>query len=290
LNADILGSDSLHADVEVLNLAGSIMKGLGLGNKVKLKISSRTLLDDIIKYLNIEKKDSLYYLLDRWIKISDKEKDSLISEIGISKENLELIVTGKIIEELKSPNLDRLIKIMDEFNEYGTIKIEIDLKIVRGLAYYTSTVFEIWDLDEKMRAIMGGGRYDNIISQMNGDYTPAVGFGMGDAVVENLLKREGLWYEKEKKRVFISIADDKGRKYSYYVSKKLRESGIMVDLNVTERNLGKQIEYAAKMGFKYSIILGEREFTNKIISIRDLITGEQFSMNLEDAIIKLKNS
>jgi histidyl-tRNA synthetase len=290
LNADILGSDSLHADVEVLNLASSIMKGLGLGNKVKLKISSRTLLDDIIKYLNIGKKDSLYYLLDRWIKISDKEKDSLISEIGISKENLELIVTGKIIEELKSPNLDRLIKIMDEFNEYSTIKIELDLKIVRGLAYYTSTVFEIWDLDEKMRAIMGGGRYDNIISQMNGDYTPAVGFGMGDAVLENLLKREGLWYEKEKKRVFISIADDKGRKYSYYVSKKLRESGIMVDLNVTERNLGKQIEYAAKMGFKYSIILGEREFTNKIISIRDLITGEQFSINLEDAIIKLKNS
>ncbi len=290
LNADILGSDSLHADVEVLNLAGSIMKSLGLGSKVKLKISSRSLLEDIIKYLNIEKKDTLYYLLDRWVKINEKDKENLIGELGISKEKLESIITGKIINELKSSNLDRLMKIMDEFNEYGTIKIELDLKIVRGLAYYTSTVFEIWDLEEKMRAIMGGGRYDNIISQMNGDYTPAVGFGMGDAVVENLLKREGLWYEKDKRRVFISIADDKGRKYSYYVSKMFRENGIITDVNVTERNLGKQIEYAAKMGFKYSIILGEREFSNKNVSIRDLITGEQWSMSLEEAINKLKNS
>ncbi len=292
LNADILGTDTPFADSEILNLSGTIMVSLGLKNKTKIKVNSRTLIDEIASSLSINKKEDLYYLLDRWNKISQDERDRFIENMKVDKGIIDDLISGKILNELqgKSSNLERIQYIMDVVKGYDTIPVELDLKIVRGLAYYTSTVFEIWDSDEKMRAIMGGGRYDKIIAQLNGEFTPAVGFGMGDAVIENLLKREGLWEEKPEKRIFIAVADDSGRNYAISISKILRNNGINVDLNVSQRGMGKQIEFAAKLGYKYALILGDREAKEGNVSIKDLITGEQKVIKLNEAISLVENT
>ncbi len=282
LNADILGSESILADSEVVLLSAEILRKLRVGNKTKIKINSRILLDEIIDNFMREKKKDIYYILDRWTKLESGIRDEIIRDQGLDFDMIHEIASGKILNEIKSNELDRLRSIQDYVNSYSSALIEIDLKIVRGLDYYTGFVFESWDREEKFRAILGGGRYDNIIEQLGGEHTPAVGFGFGDAVIENIMKKEGLWKLEEERSVFVAQIDEKGREYSKDVARILRDKGINVDLNVMDRGISKQLDYAAKMGYKFSIILGENEAKKGTITVKNMSNGQQSEMNVEN--------
>ncbi len=282
LNADIIGSDSLLSDIEVLTLAGEILRKLGIQSKTKIKINSRKLLDIIINKMIPGRKNDAYFLLDRWNKTSSENRSRLIKELNLNEESIEAIATGAVLKDFENDELERLQLISDNVKSYCNISVEIDLKVVRGLDYYTGFVFEGSDIDEKYRAIFGGGRYDNIIEQLGGEHTPAVGFGFGDAVIENLLKREGLWKLPKEKAIFIAHADKMGREYSMNVARELRSKGIRVDNNVMDRGISKQLDYASKMGYEFSIIVGEREVKNGSITVKNMLTGEQNEMHVKD--------
>ena len=282
LNADILGSESYLADAEVASLAAFILRRLDIGKDTKIKISSRILIDTLIQTSLRGKKESAYYLLDRWTKMTPEERDSFIRENGIDADTITSFSNGKILEGLENPELLRLNAISDYIRSSVGVNVEIDLKIVRGLAYYTGFVFEATDRDEKFRSILGGGRYDNIVEQLGGESTPSVGFAAGDAVLENVLKIKGKWTQKEVVRVFIASVDPPGRAYAIKVAPVMRDLGLDVDVNVTDRGISKQLDYASKLGYEHVVILGENEFKKETLTVKTMSTGQQKEIELKD--------
>ncbi len=283
LNADILGSESYLADAELISLAGYILSGLGIGEYTKLKMNSRILLDRLIEKFLPGKKEDVYYILDRWLKISPGERESFMQEKKIESSVVLSFIDGKILNGFEDPELQNLYRIRDYVRSSVGAKVEIDLKIVRGIAYYTGCVFEASDIEEKFRSILGGGRYDNVIGQLGGENTPATGFAMGDAVLENILKAKGLWVQKREKQIFVAPLDPQGRLYATRVASVLRSMDLRVDLNVMERGISKQLDYASKMGYEYVIILGENEAKKETVSIKIMASGQQREIGLKNS-------
>jgi|YelNatPaOPRAMG01_1025707.scaffolds.fasta_scaffold01913_18 histidyl-tRNA synthetase len=275
LNADILGSGSYVADAEVTLLAASIMDKFDLAGKVKIKINSRILIDNLVDRFKPGGREDVYYILDRWNKLDDSGRDQLISERNLNRDLLYSFADGRVLEEYEDPEMDRLNSIIDYVKSSTDITVEKDLRIVRGIAYYTGYVFEVWDREEKFRAILGGGRYDNIIEQLGGERTPAVGFAVGDAVLENLLKMNGKWKGRDERTIFIANVDDKSRLYGAQIASELRNDGLKVDVNVTDRGISKQLDYASRMGYEYAVIIGENEVKRGTVMLKILSSGAQ---------------
>jgi len=280
LNADIVGSESYLADAEVTSLASDILKKLGILDKVKFKVNSRILLDRILGEKGL-KKEETYLVLDRWNKMTDEDKEIYMKENGLDPGLVASIADGSVLNGLEDEEMQRIAKIIDYVKSSEMVDIDFDLKIVRGLSYYTGYVFEAWDKEEKFRAILGGGRYDEIIGQLGGEKTPSVGFAVGDAVLENILKSSGKWGKVKRKALFLAMVDDAGKEYAPRVSKTLRENGVAVDVNTAERGISKQLDYASKMGYGYVAIVGENEKRNGTIVLKNLNTGLQEELSLE---------
>jgi histidyl-tRNA synthetase len=149
------------------------------------------------------------------------------------------------------------------------------------LDYYTGTVFEVRDVDGEFRTIIGGGRYDNLVSLFGGEKIAGVGFAAGDAVLEEVLKKFGLYPDlKENKKVLVTVFDETLMEKSAEISQKLRANGIANELYLTPDKLDKQIKYADKKGIRYVIILGPDEIKKEEVTIKDLSTGRQSSIAL----------
>ncbi|MEM3256993.1 MAG: histidine--tRNA ligase [Thermoplasmatales archaeon] len=283
LNADIVGSESYMADAEVTSLSANIMRKLGIIGKVIIKVNSRKLIDNILKDAGIGNKEEYYYILDRWNKVSDAEKQQYLMDKHIETSFIEAIADGTLLKDFEDPELRRINDIIDYVKSSEDVNISIDMKIVRGLSYYTGYVFETWDKEEKFRAILGGGRYDEIIGQLGGEKTPSVGFAIGDAVLENIMKASGKWQAKPRRLVFLATVDKAGKRYAPRVSKRIRELGVEVDTDVTERGISKQLDYASKMGYSHVIIIGENEESKGAFILKNLMTGKQEEIGIENA-------
>ena len=282
LNADIIGSESYLADAEVISLGGYVLRRLGIGGYSRIRLSSRVLIDRLIEKMLPGKRQDVYYILDRWSKIPPNERDAFMEEKGLDKDAILSFTSGKILSGFDDQELQNLYGIIDYVKSSVGASIEIDLKVVRGIAYYTGCVFEASDTEDKYRAILGGGRYDNVIAQLGGENTPATGFAMGDAVLENILKAKGLWNRKKEPQVFLAPVDLPGRSFAVKVASEIRSLGIRVDLNVTERGISKQLDYASKMGYEYAAILGENEAKKGSISLKNMLTGQQMEIELRN--------
>ncbi len=280
LNADIMGSESYLADAELISLGGYILRNLGISEVTKLKLSSRVLIDRLIERYLPGKKDDVYYILDRWEKTNQEERERFLNEKKLDESVMESFTSGEVLENFEDAELQNLYDIRDYVKSSIGTEIGIDLKIVRGIAYYTGCVFEASDTEGKFRSILGGGRYDNVIGQLGGEKTPATGFAMGDVVLENMLKAKGLWVQKGEKQIFIAPIDLQGRRYATRVASFLRNEGLMVNLNVTERGISKQLDYASKMGYQYVIIIGENEAKKETLSLKNMSTGQQNEYDL----------
>lgn len=282
LNADIVGSNSTIADAEVTMLAAAIMKKLGIGNKVKIKINSRTLMDRLIEQFKPGKKTDVYYVLDRWNKMNGSERKEFMEQKELKEDILVSFSNGSILSEFEDDESYKLDQVLDYFNSSTSMAIEKDLKIVRGIDYYTGYVFEFSDIKEKFRSLLGGGRYDNIIEQMGGDPTPAVGFAIGDAVLENILKLNGKWKVPNNRQIFLANIDNSGKKYGIEVATSLRQDGYSVDINVMDRGISKQLDYASKQGYEFVLIVGENELKKRTVTVKNLSSGSQKEVKMEE--------
>ena len=155
---------------------------------------------------------------------------------------------------------------------------------MRGLDYYTGMVFEVHDRKREFRALFGGGRYDNLAELFGGEHIPAVGFGMGDAVLELMMRRKGIWpEEKLELDVFIATIGNVEKEVSK-VSTVLRDNGYRVDFDLMSRNLSNQIKFATKLGARSLLIIGERDLKDGNITIRDLETGKESKILLSEIV------
>jgi len=293
-NVDIFGTKNSVVDAEVLYIAYMIMKNLGLDNDVQIRVSHRNLISSITKGLCDNNK--LYKLIDKKHKIPNDEFDFSLKEIC---DNNELYSKIKKVLDIKNPiniaieELKSFIEgdIVNELNQleealkmYGIEdKIILDPSIVRGLLYYTGIVFECWDKKEELRAIFGGGRYDNLIGLFNKTPIPAIGFAIGDVTLELLLKKENKWpIYKENKGVYAILIYEKHLNEAIKVITKIRNARIKVTFDYSAKPIQKGLEIASKGMYKYCLIFGKEIEEGKIV-IKNMETKEQITIQSDKA-------
>ncbi len=284
---ELFGSNKGEADVEVINLAIDSLKSLGLTNKdFIVKINNRKLLEGLLEFIPKNKMDEVMRLIDKSEKIGKKNFELSLKDLKVDAKKIIKILETKDINKLKTSNekakegleeLKLVLKYLDR--KY----VKVDLSTARGLAYYTGTVFEIFDKKGKFRAICGGGRYDDLIKKFEGTKEPATGFGLG-------LETLGLFLE-EKKLIpkldispdyYIAPINEKVYKKALAIAERLRkkEKDNKVEIDLMGRNLGNQLKYADAISAKKVIIVGEKDLAKKQITIRDLKTGKETKVSI----------
>lgn len=290
-NADIFGTSNVEADAEVIVLAISILNMLGLKDKYTIKISDRILIENVLRQMGASDIEGMFKLIDKSGKITQEEFIELLrtylSDEKILKLTKLLEFEGSA-EDLRSfmdtenseisGRLKTLQTLENYLKAYSITEYKFDFVTVRGLSYYTGIVFEAKDNQGDYRTILGGGRYDKIVELFGSRSVPAVGFGMGDAVLEMLMRREGLWKSAQPQLDYYLITDNKSRAYAIQILSKIRSYGYKADINLIDRSISNQFKYANKIKVKNVIIIGELEQSNNSISIKNMDSGEQVTV------------
>ncbi len=272
LNVDLFGSRSSYADAEIIGVAYGIMRAFGASEAdFVIRLGSRTFLNSIIAEAGLtdESGKQLLALLDRRAKMPTDEFDAALEKLGISKDKL----TGEAPAEIAT-----MIK---EFKDSGINNIVFDPSVVRGFAYYSGIVFEVFDTHpDNNRSMFGGGRYDNLTAMFDDEPVPGVGFGMGDATMHNFLEVRGLLptYVSPTK-VYIAIASADLAYQAQSFAGELRKAGVNVAIDFGEKKLGDQIKTAAKHSIPYVLVLGEDELASGQFTVRNLESGEETKLS-----------
>jgi histidyl-tRNA synthetase len=280
-NCEIYGSSKAEADAELINLITASLKSLGLTeNDFKINLNNRKLMIGLIEEINKGKVDDILATIDKRKKITDEDFNQKLTEIGLNNEQIQQLNTllQTEINNIKTNNkqaqegLDEIKQIL-ELTDNNIVKF--DIETVRGLAYYTGTVFEVFDKEEKFRSIAGGGRYDQMIELFKGEPTPATGFGLGYATLSLLLKEKNLLPEPNlAPDYFIIIVNDEVTKEAIKIANKLREK-YKVELDLNRRNIGKQFKYADSMGAKKAIVIGPDELKQGKVKVKDMVSRKE---------------
>jgi histidyl-tRNA synthetase len=288
-NVDLLGVDSPEADAEIIAVVASFFEKVGLKpEEVVILVNNRKLIDSEIQNLGIDpnKKTDILNLIDRRSKLNASEWDSYARSLDLNLDQisrLKAILDNPALWE-KSPELNRLFIALKSM---GVVKyVRFDANIVRGLLYYTGTVFEAFDLSGDIRrSILGGGRYDNLLSDVGGENLPAVGFAMGDVIMTLLLQRLGRIppdLDKPTAQVLVTVFEDRTIPESLILANELRQHGIPTLCYPEACKLGKQLRYADRTGIKIVLVLGPDEIKTNQVAVKDLTTGSQQLINRMD--------
>ena len=291
LNMDIIGETSALADAELIAAAIDIMRGFGFGpGDFKVRISDRRVLRTLLLGYDIREDRLLqaFAMLDKtgrdeeWVTWQlggaytgsgqtsrPIPRRSLIGLDPISKLLSSLPGGAQAIEPLRETVATLTTMGLGDF-------VEVDLTIVRGLAYYTGIVFELFDTQHKLRAIAGGGRYDGLLKAAGGPDLPALGFGMGDVVLSELLKERGVAPKAsiELGAFLIAVGGD-DMPWVLKLAHAMRERGIAVEYGLRHTGVRKQLELAAARGAPRAVIIGPDERQAGLAVVRDLKAGTE---------------
>ncbi len=291
-NLDIIGSNSLVADAEVISISAEFLKKLAISPKqVKIKINDRQILFRFLQEIKIRVKKflPLVRIIDKNDKVKQKEF-LMLKEIGLNQQQIESL--EKFLNNKTPPKtanrLQQLMTILKTMNiaEY----VEYDPRIVRGLDYYTSTVFEAWAIGQNLRALWGGGRYDNLLAAVGSKKTiPGVGFAMGDMVIEELLKSLKKYPSCNPlpSQVLVTVFSPKFFDNSAKIADLLRKNNIKTELFLEEKKIDKQLKYADRQKIPWVIILGPEEVKENLVVLKDMSQKTQARLTLKKAIEKI---
>src|SRR6266704_553448 len=276
LNCDIIGETALAADIELLALCIDLLRAFGLTEKdVVVRISDREFWTDFLRERNVlpDRWDDLLQAIDKFRRES---REKTIEKLG----ELADPVLKVLSEGGKSEKLDRLV---DGLRDRGLAEfVDIDVRIVRGLAYYTGIVFEVFDRAGNLRAIAGGGRYDNLIGLLsNGAISmPAIGFAMGDVVLGELINETAHAREAMQKAItsdrnidiYVVIAKEQRRADALTHVQQLRDRGYRVDYPLTPTKVARQFQAAEELGARMAVLFGD-EWPQ--VKMKNMATAEQ---------------
>jgi len=294
-DVDILGPENLEADAEAISVAATLLQKLNLTpQEVRIKINDRQLLQERFTSLEIpeEKIVAAFRLADKKDKVSRQDFSEMGKEIGLSEDQAKSIL--QILEEKNSfLNSPWLVKIFELLKRYGVAEYaEYDPSIVRGLEYYTRTVFECWDAKKEFRAIGGGGRYDNLVESVGGKQKiPGVGFAMGDMVIAEVLKATGKYptLKVNPTKVLVTVFSPELYDKSLQIANKLRENNVKTEVYLDPAaKIDKQLKYADRKAVPYIIIIGPVEAEENKVVLKNMITREQKTLLPEEIINYIK--
>ena len=291
LNCDIVGETALAADIELVALCIDVLRAFGLTEKdVVVRISDREFWTDFLQQKGVPS--------DRW-----DELLQVIDKSGRESPENTRAKLGKLADPVfailrdggKSEKLERLV---DGLRALGLADfVTVDVGIVRGLAYYTGIVFEVFDRAGKLRAIAGGGRYDNLIQQLSDSAVsmPALGFAMGDVVLGEMIRERGTPREKmqqaitaeHKIDIYIVIAKEERRSDALAYVQILRDKGYRVDYPFASEKVARQFQTAEQLSARLAVLFGD-EWPQ--VAVKDLTTGEQQLISNQELLAYLARS
>ena len=288
-NIDLLGADSPEADAELIAVAATFLRSVGLDPaRATVSVNNRRLMDSQFDALGIlpEKRLEVSGLVDRRTKMEPAKWDTYALEIGLAQSQLDGLksLLGNLDLWKQSEELVRVFAALEALGVKEYVKF--DPNVVRGLLYYTSTVFEAFETSGSLkRAILGGGRYDNLLADVGGNPLPATGFAMGDVVIGIVLQENGLVPEfvPSPAPVLVTGFDQSLWLQSNALAAELRRAGLNVMVYPEPAKLPKQFKYADKMKMRVAVTVGPDEAANGQVAVKNLLNGEQVIVPREAA-------
>jgi histidyl-tRNA synthetase len=299
---DIVGSEKMNADAEIIACAISILDSLGF-KKFLVRINNRKILEALAKYSGVDNDKVVDVLrsIDKLEKTGiDKVKEELRAK-GISDNSVQNIlesikikggpeiVLKKVEKIIKNEGIEELKQIISILKKMKVKpKFTIDLSLARGLDYYTGPIFEIF-AEEGIGSIAGGGRYDKMIGLFSGKDVPAVGISFGiERIIEVMKERKMIEARKSNVKVFVASVNEKLTDKVLDIVQSLRKNSIPTDYDLRSRSLSKQLNYANSLGIPNVIIVGEKELQKKAVKLRKMETGEETLLKIKDVAKSLK--
>ncbi|MAH66021.1 MAG: histidine--tRNA ligase [Phycisphaerae bacterium] len=305
-NVDMLGLDDPSADAEVLSTGLTALDALGIRPDVAtVRLSHRDAVASALEALGVDRESmhAAFQLLDRRDKLPPEDFAKKAGALGLDATGLAaldrlarirrpvMVDLAEIAAETGVPvaAFEPMIALRESLQDAGVSDwCEWDLGIVRGLAYYTGTVFEVHETGGGERAIAGGGRYDGLVELMGGPPTSGVGFGMGDVVLGLVLRDRGLLegIKPPRPSVFVLVADDEAERPAVRILASLRQAGVHARRSYrATRNVGKLMSEASRAGAGHAVIVG-RELEDGVVVVKDLRGGGQETVPV-DALVRM---
>jgi histidyl-tRNA synthetase len=304
LNCDIFGVTGIQAEVEIISLARDIMSAFGLKeNQYEIRINNRKIINYILGTLmGLSETDSgkISKIIDKKEKLEPAVFEKMLNEVLGEKDNFLLtILNSKNFEEfiLRLPKenglengIGEIKNLIEALEKLGITNVVFDQTLMRGFDYYTGTVFEIFDLNpENRRALFGGGRYDDLLSIFDQEKIPAVGFGMGDVTMRDVLETYSLLPEvKSRTNIAILTVDDSHIDYAQEMAQKIRAKGFSAIVDYAGKKVGDQIKRADKQGIPFIVCVGADEVKTGKLKVKNLKTGEEKIATEEEITNALK--
>jgi histidyl-tRNA synthetase len=286
-NVDLLGVNSPEADAELIAVGATFLRSVGLSPELALiYVNNRRLMDSEFDALQIpaEKRLDVSNLVDRRAKMEPAKWDAYALELGLTQKQLDGLkdILGNLDLWKKSDELTRLFAALEALGVKDYVRF--DPNIMRGLLYYTGTVFEAFDVSGSLkRAIFGGGRYDNLLADVGGQPLSGVGFAMGDVVIGIILQEAGLVpeFEPSPAQVLVTVFDEKLWMQSFSLASELRNAGLKVMVYPEPAKLPRQFKFADKMKMKVVVTIGPDEAEKGLAAVKNLSNGEQVIVTRE---------
>ena len=297
-NVDLIGEDDAGADAEVLSVALEGLRLLGLtASDVHARVNDRRLLQKLLLGAGVPSTAlaATYAAIDKLGREpAERTRDRLATDAGLDTDVIDRVeaIFGMSFDQLLAAHsedqelvadFERMRSYFAALDDAGLADfVTFDPSIVRGLAYYTGIVFEIFDRKGELRAVCGGGRYDNLLGALGGDNLPAVGFGMGDVVLGELLRERGL-ADPGGPRVdyYIAVVSDAEQPEARRIAAALRGAGHSVILSLRAGGIGKQFKDADARGAREVIVLGPDEIASGAAVVKTLATGEERRVRID---------
>lgn len=299
---DTIGVNSMLADAEVLTVADTVFKKLGL--KVVIKVNNRKLLNGLLEQVGITKKEEAIVALDKLNKIGQNGVIDELKQKGYSEKQIKPIFNfinpDNTLEQLKNKitnetGKEGLFELEELFSYLKAMKVSVkfDSSLARGLAYYTGTVFEIFATKGIITSsLAGGGRWDDLIGKfMGGDrLVPAVGIAFGLVPIMEVIKSESKFEKEPKVKTLakVCVIPINTIEESLKIVQQLRTEGIKADFAIGKKGVSKNLEYANSLGLPFVMIVGENELKKKKVMLRDMQSGQEQLLTLKEAIKKLR--
>jgi histidyl-tRNA synthetase len=301
LNCDLIGEAGPLGDAELIALAVDIMRAFGLGPRdVRVRLSDRRVLTAILKSRGVPAS-----AMGKAFEYIDKIERMRKAQAGSGPEAFAPATAQDLWEvsqirdwstlekELARSDpgaIDNLREVRQSLVAMGLGDfIEVDLTIVRGLAYYTGTVFELFDAGRTLRAICGGGRYDDLLQAVGGVQMPAVGFGMGDVVLGELLREKGRTpSDRSSIDVFLAFITRDELPHAMRLAHELRDAGLRVEYALSFQAVGKQLKLADARRAKLAIVVGPDEWARGAVMMKDLRSGSQEAVPADSLVNTIK--
>ena len=304
LNCDLIGEPGPLGDAEIIALALDVMRGFGLGpSDVRVRLSDRRVLHVLLLGAGVTEAQlpAAYQAVD---KIERMDRGALMAQLqadGVTSAAAEGVFELAALRGLPAVEA-ALARVPDGAAAGAPLRctvdalramgladfVEVDLSIVRGLAYYTGTVFELFDAGRTLRAICGGGRYDDLLQALGGVNLPALGFGMGDVVLAELLRERGLVPgDVSSIDVFLAAITDEDLPHVLALAHELRDAGLRTEYALGAQSVGKQLKLADARNARIAVVVGPDDRLRGEVMVKDLSENSQVGVGRDRVVERL---